>query len=104
TPHPTYSQMHPLPIQPHRAHRALHPFPTRRSSDLGIPTINESREKTMLAIAACPETNIWCPQTRNPIKDIAKEEIAIAQYPKMCFRLKVVITSETIPKPGMIIM
>ena len=38
------------------------------------------------------------------MKAMAREERAMAQYPKMVFFEKVVMTSEIIPNPGTIIM
>src|SRR4051795_8680195 len=53
---------------------------------------------------AMPETNMWCAHTEKPSTRIAISESAISRYPKMGFLAKVEITSETIPKPGSIMM
>src|SRR5699024_12539097 len=67
---------------------------------VGIPIKNDKKEKTIEAMAAWPDTNIWWPHTRKPIKEMATEERAIAQKRKRCFWQKVEKTSETTPKPG----
>jgi hypothetical protein len=37
----------------------------------GTPTTNDCSEKTRLAYADCPDTNMWWPQTKKPTPAIA---------------------------------
>jgi hypothetical protein len=43
----------------------------------GMATKKVRKEKTIAAISDCPEVNMWCPQTRNPITAMAMEEKAM---------------------------
>ena len=54
--------------------------------------------------SAMPATNMWCAQTENPSTRIPSRESAMRRYPKIGFLDIEEMTSDTIPKPGSIMM
>ena len=70
----------------------------------GIATKNVRNENTIEANCDCPLTNMWCPQTRNPMMAIDTDDIAMALYPKIAFLQNVGMISLMIAIPGRIMI
>jgi len=71
---------------------------------LGMATRKVRSEKTNCAVSVSPATNIWCPQTRYPMKAMARLEMATALYPNTVLCENVLTISETTPIGGRIMM
>src|SRR5205814_6621865 len=70
----------------------------------GTAISNVSNTKTEPRNGFKPVTNIWCAQTRKERMAIANKEPTIAIYPKMGFLAFTLITSETNPIAGKMMM
>ena len=70
----------------------------------GIAISKVSNTNTEPRKGFIPLTNMWCAQTRNARMAIANSDPTIAMYPKIGFRAFTLITSDTIPIAGRMMM
>ena len=61
-------------------------------------------ENTICENTDCPDVNIWCPHTKNPMNAIESVEKAKNLYPNTFYLECTGINSMIIPKAGNIIM